>query len=255
MNTNERELAKTTKSGRIYEWKGDRFVSVTTALGMMPKPALNSWMLKQVALAAAKNRAEIAQIADEKEAQKRILDIHYSTPRNEAALLGSRIHKFAEWIAKSIDFEEQPEGSEVAYVDAFREFYADWTPEYIESEVTVFNRQHGYAGSADAIMSIDGKKYVVDIKSGKGVWPDAALQISAYRYAEFIARPYNGGEEPVPETDGGLVLHLTPTGYNLIPVDCGPEVFETFLSSLDIWRWQNIDKDGVLKEPWRKERG
>lgn len=251
----ERQLAKTTKSGRIYQWKSDHFVSVTTALDVLPKPALNSWKLRMVAQTAAKNRADIAQIGDEKEAQKKILDLYYSTPMNERALLGSRIHKFAEWISKSEEFPEQPTEIEQPFVDAYREFVRDWSPVLVESEATVFSRKHGYAGSLDAIYNIRGANYVVDIKTGKSVWEEVALQCAAYRFAEFIARPATDTEDPLPETKGAMVLHLTPTGYILYPLDSGPTTFETFLSAVDIWRWQNLEKEGVIRPPldWREE--
>lgn len=255
MDTNERELAKTTKRGRIYEWKGDHFVSVTTALGAMPKPALNSWKLRMVAQTAAKNRADIAAIEDEKEAQKRILDLYYSIPQNEAALMGSRIHKFAEWISKGETFETEPTEEEALFVKAYNEFAEHWNPVLVESEATVFSKKHGYAGSLDAIYNIRGKNYIVDIKTGKSVWPDVALQCSAYRFADFIARPGTNTEDPVPNTDGAMVLHLTRNGYNLYPLDAGAATFETFLSIVDVWRWENIEKDEVIRPAldWREE--
>jgi hypothetical protein len=134
----------------------------------------------------------------------------------------------------------------------FVQFIKDYKPIFLETEVTLFSRTHGYAGTADIFMQIGDKVYVADIKTGKGVWPEAALQMSAYRYADFIGRP-DGREDRVPTCVGGLVLHLRPEGYTAIPVACGPNVFDTFLSALDVFRWNAIDGEHTIGEPWSRD--
>ena len=135
-------------------------------------------------------------------------------------------------------------------MDAFHQFREDHNPEYIETESTVFSREYGYAGTMDAVLSIGGKVYVVDYKTGKKVWPEAALQLAAYRNAEFIGRA-RGREDELPPCDGGLVVHIRPDGYRVIPVDTSDATFDTFLSALDVFRWNRVDGDTSIGRAWK----
>ena len=237
-----------TKRGRFYPWRGDKYVSVTTAIGEgIPKPQLNKWFVRNMAETAAKFRETLANM-DEEEAKEWLLA--YRSPSDgSAAILGSSIHGIIEKIAKNEPHKE-PTEEEAPFVEAFMKFLKKHKPTVIEAEATVFSHEYGYAGTMDAMMEINGDVYVVDTKTGKGVWPEAALQLAAYRHADFFGRP-DGTEDPIPPCSGGLVLHLRPTGYKVIPVDTGPEVFDTFLSALDVFRWTNIDSDHVIWKKWK----
>ena len=128
------------------------------------------------------------------------------------------------------------------YLTSFRRFVEDFSPKYEAAEASVFNRKERYAGTLDAIVGLrlpqgEPGRYVLDAKSGKGVYPEVGLQLAAYRYAEFIGAP-DGSEQPMPETDGGLALHLTPDGYKLIEVDTSEQVYASFLYAREVYRFQ-----------------
>ncbi len=235
-----------TKKGRYYPWKHDKYVSVTTAISEgLPKPALNRWFVKSMAEKAIREVDVISSLPPD-EALEYLL-----TPEkdvNFAAILGSNVHSMVEKLSKG---EEIPLPSAKAkpYVDSFLQFVTDYNPVFLETESTVFSRQHGYAGTLDAVVQIGDKRYVIDYKTGKSVWAEAALQISAYRYADFLGRP-DGREDPLPPCDGGLVIHIRPRGYDVIPVDTSTSTFDTFLSALDLFRWIYIDSSNALGERW-----
>jgi hypothetical protein len=231
-----------TPKGRYYTWDGNKFVSVTTVISEgIPKPALYKWLVKKGVEKAVANRIILAEMSDT-EALDFLSDKGYSD--TGPAALGSRVHKIAENIIKGETHTIAPDDR--GYVDSFNAFMADWQPTYVETEATVFSRQYGYAGTMDGKVMIDGKTYIMDIKTGKSVWPEVALQLAAYRYADFIGRA-GGREDPNTPCNGGLVLHLRPRGYELRPVDCGPEVLDAFLSALDIWHWSKVGSASVLK--------
>jgi hypothetical protein len=125
------------------------------------------------------------------------------------------------------------------YMASFWRFLQDFRPHYLLTEASVFSH-HGYAGTLDAGMELrlDGRLVtaLVDYKSGKAVYPDAALQLSAYQRADFIGLP-DGTSETLPTFDAAYVLHLTPTGYELLPVYTGDEVYRLFLHVCEIGRW------------------
>lgn len=242
-----------TKYGRYYPWTGNKYVSVTTAISEgIPKPGLNRWFIKNIADIAASHRKKIAAMTKAR-SKDWILDKHYGDRDQSAANLGSTVHAICDRIAKGeIDYiVGNPNGDVTPYVDGFLKFIEDHKPEFLETEVTVYSRKHGFAGTADMFVKIGDKTYVVDIKTGKSVWPEAALQIAAYRHADFIGSA-DGRENPVPTCSGGFVLHLRPEGYKVIPVSCGLDVFDTFLSALDIFRWNNIDGTAAIGEPWHQ---
>ena len=244
-----------TKRGRFYPWSGDKFVSVTTAIkDGIPKPGLQRWFIKNVAMIAAKNRKKLAEMTQAK-AKDYILDMHYGDRDQDAANLGSTVHAYCEKIALMDNHDElvmDEDDPALPYVLGFIQFIKDHKPVFLETEATVYSRTHGYAGTADAFIKIGRKTYVVDYKSGKSVWPEAALQLSAYRYADFIGRA-DGSEDSIPTCSGGLIIHLRPEGYEIVPVACGPDVFDTFLSALDIFRWNAIDGENTLGEVWSKD--
>lgn len=237
-----------TPTGRFYPWKKEKFVSVTTVIGEgIPKPGLSKWFLKRTIEIAADKRKELALLTKVEAIQT--LTTADLFGGNDAAMLGSRVHAMCEKLVKGKEI--LPSTQEKEYVDNFRQFMVDYSPEYEETESTVFSRTHGYAGTLDAIAVIGGKRYVIDIKTGKGVWPEAALQMSAYRYADFLGRS-GGREDRMPDIDGGLVLHIRPDRYEVIPVDTGPATFDTFLSALDVYRWNKIEGREAIGEAWKR---
>ena len=85
-------------------------------------------------------------------------------------------------------------------------------PDVIASEITVFNREHLYAGTLDLLAVMpDGKRYVIDWKTAKAAWPEYSLQIEAYRMADGAVVP---GDPPTvekwdgPIADAGAVAAL-----------------------------------------------
>ena len=135
-----------------------------------------------------------------------------------------------------------------SHMDRFGDFLRDFQPVFEAAELTVFNRKESYAGTLDAIIRLNGDRWLMDIKTGKAVYPEVALQLAMYRQAEFF-QLRDGEEHPVPETVGGLVLHLQADHYELVPVRCDGEIFATALHAREIFRWQRETSTGVVHDP------
>jgi hypothetical protein len=133
--------------------------------------------------------------------------------------------------------------------------FAAWTerfkPEFLVSEGTIFNRKYNYAGTLDLICRIDGINWLIDVKSGKGVYPEFAMQIAAYARGDFIGHQ-DGTEEVMPIIDKGAVLHLQRDGYHFIPVSIGKDVFESFLYCRELFRWQEHIAETVIHPEIRR---
>ncbi len=240
----------TTKDGRYYTWQDDKYTSVTTILSKgIPKPALIRWSAKFVAEGAVNQLDEWLDLPDT-EAIAFLAGLP-DKRRNSSANLGSTIHAAVDAVANGREMKVVSEEAG-AYVTGFMQFVKDWKPKFLLTETAVFNRTHKYAGTLDIVCKIGRTTYIVDTKTGNRVYPEVALQLAAYKNGEFIGR--EGGEEvQLPEISKGAVLHLAPNSYTLIPTRVDDEVFETFLSVKDVFRWDYGLSKLVLREPMVKK--
>ncbi|MGH3452454.1 MAG: hypothetical protein ACRDQW_17490 [Haloechinothrix sp.] len=223
---------------RVYTWRSENYWSVTTIIGGgVPKPALLPWGIKMVAEGAADMAAQLpAMVAQDRDAAVRFLKGLPYAKRDRAADVGTYIHAAAEAYKLGQPFPKwAPEAR--PRMEAYVQFLEDFGPEYEATEASVFNRTEWYAGTLDAICTIGGRKFLIDTKTGKGVYPETALQLAAYRYAEFIGLP-DGSEAPMPPVDGCACLHLTDDGYELLDVHADEDVFKSFLYVREVFRWQ-----------------
>jgi hypothetical protein len=147
-----------------------------------------------------------------------------------------------------------PSEDTAGHLAQFARFIETFNPTFELAEATVYNRTAKYAGTLDLIATIPGRgRALIDTKtSASGVYPEAALQLSAYRYAEFIGLP-DGTEAPMPAVDGCAVLWIPggddPDGYALIPVVADEVVFRAFRHIVEVARWQEETAKGVVGQP------
>ncbi|HEX5467029.1 MAG TPA: hypothetical protein VFW92_10200 [Candidatus Limnocylindrales bacterium] len=246
--------ARKTSRGRIYELPdGETLWSVTTIIkGGLPAPALMAWGMRTVAEYAVTNQARLAAMVraaeGEPDAVKAVVDWLKGSPyrdRERAADLGTAVHAAAEAYALGKPTPVWP-APVAPFMASFERFLADFEPEYdVElAEATVVNRKEQYAGTLDAIIKIAERRLLVDYKTGKDVYPEAALQLAAYAHAETILLA-DGSEHPLPAIDGAAVLHLRPadpddptdSGYRLMPVRLDETVWRSFLFVREVFRW------------------
>lgn len=219
-------------NGHSYELDGKKVVGVTTVLQATPKPGLRFWFAKQVAEFAADNVEAIQALHPNRHA---IVDLLKGAAQREttaAALKGTQIHAYGDRIANGEDVlwaEIAPE--QRGYVEAYIQFLDDYDPEVILSEVPVFNRTHRWAGTPDLVVkcrALGGQGLdMIDLKTGKNVYPEVALQVAAYCRAEFYLDA-DGHEQPWPHIEQGFVLHLKAHGYDLRPLDIGDAMYRRF---------------------------
>ncbi|MGQ0671028.1 MAG: PD-(D/E)XK nuclease family protein [Actinomycetota bacterium] len=241
----------TTRDGRFYVWQKERYWSVTTIInGGAPKPALLPWGIKMVAEGAVSLAEELpALVRKDRDAAVRMLkDLPYAS-RDRAANLGSTIHAAAEAYVLERPYPEWDDAT-APYMRAFVEWLEDFRPTFVAVEVPVFSRTQRYAGTLDAIVERDGRRLLIDYKSGKGVYPEVGLQLAAYRYAEtFLGMP-DGSEAPMPEVDGCAVVHLRPkAGYEFIPIRADEEIFRAFLYVREVFRFLHETASSIVGKP------
>lgn len=275
--------------------------SVTTIIGVLDKPALLYWAAEQTANAAIDSAATWQAMAEDQgrdEAVKWLRDARFRRPKTTLSdtALGTVVHQVCEtyaltgqkpdreYVTELCIREGGPQvdiDGEVHTVGVMLNQFDGWlqrfTPSYQATEVCVYNPTYGYAGQADAFLTIDGVRFLADYKSTrkprdsqgrpKTPYPEqVGLQLAAYRNADYAAvwRPrrtekwrrryylLSAAERelavPVPEVDTGLVIQITPEACESFPIDCGPEVHTAFLYCLEAFRWTNETSKGVMGE-------
>ncbi|HET7736429.1 MAG TPA: PD-(D/E)XK nuclease family protein [Nocardioidaceae bacterium] len=269
-----------------------RLWSVTSLIGCLDKPALLYWAAEQAAQAAVSVANSLpTRIEEDGEAEvvKWLRDARFRRPKGRLsnASLGTVAHAACEEYAMT---GVRPDDGRVAelirqeggarfdgieaeskviakMLDQFDDWLQRFQPSYQATEVTVYSPTYGYAGTCDGFLTIDGVRLIIDYKTsregfdGRGQaktpYPEAALQLAAYRHAEYAAvwRPrriekfrrryylLSDAERdravPVPEVDAGAVIHLTPDHCEAFATRCDEKVHEAFLYIIEASRWVN----------------
>jgi hypothetical protein len=266
--------------------------SVTTILGALDKPALLYWASEQTALAAVHSEATWrGMLADDDRdcrhtdaatcgALKWLRDARFRKPKGmrSATELGTLVHEACERYALTGTRPTDVDAEVIPFLDRFDEWLQRFGPSYQATEVAVFHPDLGYAGTADAFLTIDGVRYIADYKTSRKAldsqgrpttpYPEqVGLQLAAYRWAKHAAiwRPRRAEKfrrryyllspderamaVPVPQVDTGLVIQITPEACEAFPIVCDEAVFEAYLAVQDAARWVNQTSRRVMGEP------
>jgi hypothetical protein len=172
-----------------------------------------------------------------------------------SADMGTEVHDLYERLAKGEDVNVRRLHPDLkVYFEHFQEFKKEFEPEFLYLEETIWSEAHEYAGSFDFIAWINdpdtegGRVLVIgDWKTTRsGVHEEVALQLAAYRHADYILRP-DGEEIPLPEEISvGVVMHARPEGWQLVPCRIDEEVYEVFQTLRKVYTWDKETQKTVL---------
>jgi hypothetical protein len=197
-------------------------------------------------------KLEKVKLTDSRDMALRYLKGEPERVRDEAGVRGSKVHEAAEELVLEhareaarlfIDGEKLPvyEADIDPHMAAFVRWLNVFRPVYLATEATVYSRTGVYAGTGDAFLSVPIKRVetalCVDYKSGRAIYPEVAVQTSAYAHGEFIGGADGVTEFPVPAVDGTAVLHITPRGCVLRRLRYDEAVYRTFEYAREIFRW------------------
>jgi hypothetical protein len=273
-------------SSRFYTWRDANYFGVTSIIdGGIPKHALKAWGIKMVAEGVIRNRRvldallaecetpdQCSKVADAIDlcvkcnATVRFLkDLPYAHTQR-AQDIGTEVHAAIE--AYTLNRPMPPWALAIApRMRQFERFLAEWSPTFELAEASIFSRRFSYAGTLDAIGTLpleritplvagildwptsgDRVRLLWDYKSSqRGIWPEVALQLAAYRYADFIGL-VDGSEAPVPAVDGAMAINLTNETYRLVPVLADEHIWKVFLHARSILQWGEETSKRVLFE-------
>jgi hypothetical protein len=170
---------------------GKRYISVTTVLGIIAKPALYKWYADRGWEGA---RKELKDAGDGGTAMHTLIDRFL---RDDACTLDDA-RELITWLSG----EEREIKAQKVYA-AFSKV-CEWARsgriqfKSFLSEYQVSDDEWGVMGCLDNLSLVAGRLALVDWKGGKGIWPEMILQVSAY--LEMLLRKLRlGAKDPVDE--------------------------------------------------------
>lgn len=228
-------LAETIKGrGRHYRHPitGDLVPSVTNILSVINKPALMGWAAKQVAIMAADMRTVLGDMEHDE-----VVDLLKGAAARTSNRAGSRGTDVHQWIADELNgvATYDLQGPAAEYLPAARAWLADTNPAPIAVETTMFHAL--YAGTCDAVVYIGDDRWLLDFKTSKGVYDEAALQTSALAGCFLWMM---GGPIEAQPIDRVGVVRFAPNGkYELREVTDRETHHQMFLALVSLWYWQH----------------
>jgi hypothetical protein len=222
------------KKGHTYKLDGEPIRSVTTILDKgFPKPALVTWAAKETAGYAVDHWGELAEAPPS--ARLRTLERAAFERRDKAAFRGTELHAIGEALGsgEAVTVPEHYQGIAQRYAD----WLDAWGAEIIEAERPVLwvsiegdTVSPPYAGTFDLIADLnDGCRWLLDIKTGSGVYESHVLQLAAYRYATHLLA--EDGMRNMLAIDRCGVIHVTPDAVRLIPVSADRMAWRVFMAA------------------------
>jgi len=209
--------------------EGNYYPSVTTLLEAYPKPyALIQWM------------KEVGKDAD--------------TVRDAAGQRGSNVHHLTELYdmgaaCSLLDDNGKPQYSlaEWAMFERYVDFSTRFKPEHLHIEQTILSPEYKTAGTIDRICRINGKLYILDIKTSNGIYNSYWLQVAAYRAMALASMGI--------EADGVAILWLNAKtrtegragdvqgkGWQMVTRDDTGKDMSLFLAVQSLWLSEHEDE-------------
>jgi hypothetical protein len=224
-----------TPGNHQYRLDGKYVPGVTTILKVLDKPALPKWAAGLVAEWVADNPNGVNGLRSMGRGPMiaALKEVPWEMSR-AAGDKGTAFHKLAEdiiWAGAEVDVPE----TQVPLVENCIAFMEDWKIHPLLVEAAVGSRKHWHAGTLDLVAEyvhpVTGESGVAiwDYKSGKAIYPEAAMQLVGYAFSEFHGL---GGDEK-PMADLGITasfgVHIRSDGYDVLPLRFGPDVYEEFI--------------------------
>jgi len=158
---------------------------VTTVLGLLQKPALIPWANK-LGLSGIDVSKYVDDLADIGTIAHAMITDHLSGMETD----------YGDYSSNQIDMASNSVLS-----------FWEWEKEHKVEEVYFCERplvsiEHGYGGTLDIYAKVNSKKEIIDLKTGKGIWPEHIYQVATLK--KLL-------EENGYEVDGVRVLNIPRT--------------------------------------------
>lgn len=230
-----------------YYLAGERVPSVTSCTGVLAKPALIWWAAKEAASYAADNVEQLAAVGRQGFVEDATRA--HMRARDTASKIGSDLHAHAERLARTGEAPDVPP-DDLAMVTQAVDFLDALAVEPLAAERAVYHDTFQYAGRFDLVATIKGEVWLLDFKTGKsGVWPEMALQQSAYRFATHMQSADGSDDEPMPPVAHVGIVWVRPNGWQLVPLRADRDAWQAFLACIPLHRFLGQKRDATVGAP------
>ncbi len=231
-----------------YSVNGKQVFGTTSIIGVLDKPAIIYWAVNQAVeflkanLVAGKALDEV-QIKNLLEGAK---NAHRQT-KDKAADTGTLIHEWVASYVKALSEKKTPPKRPINAemknaVNGFFEWAKKNKLQIIKSEQKIYHDKYKYAGTLDLEGLVNGKRTIIDIKTGNALYPEAFLQASAYLKAkeQETGKEYPGGVIILRLSKENPEKHIS--AFEAIKDEDVETHFKCFLYCLGIYRWKIATK-------------
>lgn len=238
----------TSTADHRYTYEGVTYHSVTTMLRVLDKSdGLVPWAANQTAEAfrvlwqeGGPDAINALTLATGWDGVRKAVTDRHRWQRDEAAQLGSEVHRLAELHLTTGLTDHIPDDGIRRRVDAYAEWWRNSGWSRPLTEVMGVNPSVGYGGTLDLLArDADGRLVLADIKTGKGVYREAILQLAAYGDFTVMQYPTLGQWKiaVMPKVDRYVILHVTLDGVREIELTVGQDERMAWLDCVDLYRW------------------
>ena len=233
----------------IYSVSGKQVFGVTNITGILNKPGLLYWGVNK-AIEFLEANWKPGKVYDEVQIKNLLEEARkaHTQIKNAAADIGQMIHKWVSDYVKAISEKKTPPKRPInkemkAAIDGFFKWAKKVGLKIMRSEKKVYHNKHRYAGTLDLEGLVEGKRTIIDIKTGNALYPEAFLQASAYLKAreQETGKKYPGGvivvrlSKKVEEAGKTIIEPFEARKDDEVDIH-----FRAFLNCLQLYRWQAI---------------
>ncbi len=216
--------------------------SVTTVIGGgIPKDALKFWAANSVARFAIDHKESWEALPDEAAYDLlRREPLRFTAKRAEE---GSLVHWAIEDYLAGHPNPDRLEDEELRnqYLGCIK-FLTDFQVEVLFAEATIYSRAHAYAGTADLIgyFTPPGTTEKIlgigDWKTGKAIYDEYAIQLTAYSRGDFIAQGFDAVDFPGEIREGFVIRPKRDGGYECRQYGLTDDLFLLFRAARVVHR-------------------
>lgn len=168
----------------VIEETGASPVGVTTILQTLNKPGLLTWPLYEGIEWLKKHDKDWEGAAKA-----------YTIKSDKGKDVGTEVHAWVEvFLQEQVPITPSLEAQKAC--NAFLGWFEKTMPKVLATEFIIYSKIFDYAGTADALLEIDGKVVLCDVKTNKssktspsGIYPEHLLQLGAYALAHHEENP------------------------------------------------------------------
>lgn len=197
----------------IHYLDGKRLIGTTTVLGVVAKPQLIPW-----AVGMAIEHIKLHGIRGEKyyTVSDKVLDeakVAHTKNKERAAEAGTDVHAQIEALVKNAiangGYLNHITVSGNKQVNNFVDWAKSKNVKFLESEKNIYSRKMWIGGICDLVGEIQGKVYVMDIKTSKFIYDTYWWQLAAYQLCLQEMGYY-------PEIEGHIIIKTSDrTGFEV----------------------------------------